>query len=66
MPDLHELEDDKTVSITMRKSEAIVVGILIGGALEQLSPLIPIDVSAAQVCKKASNALVGIKAAIDA
>jgi hypothetical protein len=63
---MKQVADDKPVSITMQTSEAVVLSVLLTGALEQLIPLIPIDAGAAAVCRKASNALVSIKAAIDA
>jgi hypothetical protein len=66
LPEIKEPVDEKPISITMQKSEAIVLAALLTGALEQLAPLIPIDADVAVLCGKASNALMSIKAAIDA
>lgn len=63
MAELHKLERDVDVSITLKLSEAIVVSVMLAGAIEQLGPHAG-EVEVAQFIGQAGNALAAVKAAI--
>lgn len=63
MAELHKLDRDPDVSITMKLSEAITVGAMLAGAIEQLGPHAGSDAAIAQLVGQAGSALAAVKAA---
>lgn len=61
---LVELEGDKKIPVEMLVSEAMIIEVMLVGAIEQLGPHVGADPAVAEFLLKASGGLAAIRASI--